>query len=75
MVETKNLTTVEKLTLIRRLQKIKVNDVLEAVGESRQNMHVKFTRGNMKESEIRKYAEALGCKVDIIFTMPDGQII
>ena len=47
----------------------------QATGQSRQNLSNKMTRGNFCEADILKIAEALGCQVDIVFTLPNGEQI
>jgi lambda repressor-like predicted transcriptional regulator len=44
----------------------------ERSGQSRQNLSNKFSRNNFTENDIKKLAEAMGCSVDIRFTLPDG---
>lgn len=47
----------------------------EATGQTRQNLSNKMSRGNFTERDISEIAAALGCKVEITFTLPDGEHI
>ncbi len=45
-----------------------VGDLAEQTGMSRQNLSNKMSRNNLQEDDIQKFAAALGCKAEIIFT-------
>lgn len=62
------LTACEKLTVIRKRKNISVGEMAEKSGMTRQNLANKFSRNNLQEDDIQKFANALGCKVEIIFT-------
>lgn len=47
---------------------MQVGDVANAAGMSRQNMSNKLSRNNLQEDDIQKFAAALGCKAEVIFT-------
>ena len=47
----------------------------ELTGQTRQNLSNKMSRGNFTEKDIVAFAQALGCQVEIRFTLPDGTII
>ena len=66
------ITVAEKLRLITRRQNMSIADLAAATHQSKQNLSNKLSRGNFSELDIDRYAEALGCTVDITFTLPDG---
>lgn len=66
------ITVAEKIRLIMKRQNVMMGDLAEATGQTRQNLSNKMSRGNFSEKDIISLAEALGCKVEIKFTMPDG---
>lgn len=66
------ITVAEKLRLIMKRQNMMMCDLAEATGQTRQNLSNKMSRGNFSEKDIISIAEALGCKVEIKFTLPDG---
>lgn len=66
------ITVAEKLRLIMKRQSMMMGDLAEATGQTRQNLSNKMSRGNFSEKDIILLAEALGCKVEIKFTLPDG---
>lgn len=69
------MTVAEKLAVIMKRRKMTMGELAEATGQSRQNLSNKVSRGNFTEKDIEKLAEALGCKVEIRFTMEDGEEI
>ena len=69
------LTVAEKIDIIRRRQKMSMGDLAEASGQSRQNLSNKMKRNNFTVSDIVKLSEALGCQVDVVFTLPDNTSI
>ena len=62
------LSVSEKLRLIMARKKIKVGDLADATNQSRQNLSNKLTRDNFTVNEAQKMAEALGCKLSVVFT-------
>lgn len=62
------LSATEKITIIRKRKGMQVGDVANAAGMSRQNMSNKLSRNNLQEDDIQKFATALGCKAEVIFT-------
>ena len=66
------MTAAEKLRVILKRANKNMGDLAEATGQSRQNLSNKFNRGNFSEKEINDAARALGCTVEIVFTLPDG---
>ncbi len=69
------LSVAEKIDIIRRRQKMSMGDLAEASGQSRQNLSNKMKRNNFTVSDIVKLSEALGCQVDVVFTLPDNTSI
>ena len=67
-----DITVAEKIRLIRKRQNKTMGDIAEASGQTRQNLSNKMTRGNFTEKDILALAAALGCQVEIRFTLPDG---
>lgn len=70
-----SITVAEKIRLIMKRQGKTMGDLAEASGQTRQNLSNKMTRGNFTEKDILTLAEALGCQVEIRFTLPDGNEI
>lgn len=66
------LSVAEKIRLIMKRQGMTVGELAEASGQTRQNLSNKMTRSNFSEKDIAELAKALGCSVEIRFTMPDG---
>ena len=62
------LSASEKITIIRKRKNMSVGDLAEQSGMSRQNLSNKISRNNLQEDDIQKFATALGCKTEIIFT-------
>lgn len=69
------LTVKDKLKILMDRQDVSMTALAQATGQSRQNLSNKMTRGNFCEADILKIAEALGCQVDIVFTLPNGEQI
>lgn len=67
-----NITAKEKIRIIMDRLNVNMTQLAESTGQSRQNLTNKMTRDNFTEKDIIKIASALGCKVDIVFTLPDG---
>ena len=67
-----DITVAEKIRLIMKRQNKTMGDIAEASGQTRQNLSNKMTRGNFTEKDILALAGALGCQVEIRFTLPDG---
>jgi transcriptional regulator with XRE-family HTH domain len=66
------ITVAEKMRLIMKRLNINMTELSEKSGQSRQNLSNKFSRNNFTENDIKNLAEAMGCSVDIRFTLPDG---
>ena len=67
-----DITVAEKIRLIMKRQNKTMGDIAEASGQTRQNLSNKMTRGNFTEKDILALAAALGCQVEIRFTLPVG---
>lgn len=70
-----NISVAEKVRLIMKRNKMTMGDLADATGQTRQNLSNKMSRGNFTEKDIKVIASALGCKVEITFTLPDGEQI
>lgn len=66
------MTVAEKLRIILGRTNMTMGQLAEASGQTRQNLSNKMGRGNFTEKDITALASALGCKVSITFTLPDG---
>ncbi len=66
-----NLTTVEKLRVLADRRGLSMTELAANTGMTRQNLANKFSRGDLRESDMAKLAEALGCKVKITFVLND----
>ena len=61
------LTLEEKIRAIVQHRGVTLDAIAKELGCSRQNVSLKLKRGNWKEEELRRYAEALGCDLEITF--------
>ncbi len=69
------MSATEKIRAAMRRLGITNTRLAELTGWSRQNISNKFSRDNLTEDDIAKIAEAIGCKVEITITLPDGDQI
>lgn len=67
-----DITVAEKIRLIMKRQNKTMGELAEASGQTRQNLSNKMSRGNFTEKDILTLAGALGCTVEVRFTLPDG---
>lgn len=67
-----NMTVAEKIRLIAKRVNMSMGDIAEGTGQTRQNLSNKLNRDNMSTKDIQALAEAMGCSVEITFTLPDG---
>ena len=67
-----NMTVAEKIRLIAKRVNMSMGDLAEGTGQTRQNLSNKLNRDNMSTKDIQVLAEAMGCSVEITFTLPDG---
>ena len=65
-------TTAEKIRILAKRTDKSMGDLADATGQSRQNLSNQLSRGNLSEKDIVALAEAMGCEVNIVFTLPDG---
>lgn len=61
------LTTTEKIKLIKDRCNLTLGELAERANTTRQNLNNKFSRNNFSEKEIRELGNALGCDVEITF--------
>lgn len=66
------MTVAEKIRLIAKRVNMSMGDLAEGTGQTRQNLSNKLNRDNMSTKDIQALAEAMGCSVEITFTLPDG---
>lgn len=62
-----DMTTTEKIKLLRDRAGLTLGDLAKRADTTRQNLGNKFGRNNFCENEIRKLGDALGYDVEIIF--------
>lgn len=67
-----NMTVAEKIRLIAKRVNMSMGDLAEGTGQTRQNLSNKLNRDNMSTKDIQALAEAMGCSVEVTFTLPDG---
>lgn len=67
-----NMTVAEKIRLIAKRVNMSMGDLAEGTGQTRQNLSNKLNRDNLSTKDIQTLAEAMGCSVEITFTLPDG---
>lgn len=67
-----SMTVAEKIRLIAKRVNMSMGDLAECTGQTRQNLSNKLNRDNMSTKDIQALAEAMGCSVEITFTLPDG---
>lgn len=70
-----NLTVSEKIRVLLGRLDVSVTDLAAKTGQTRQNLSNKMNRGNFTEKDIEAIASALGCSVEIVFTLPDGTTV
>lgn len=71
-VITLTLSVEQKLRMILAMQNKNLSELASASNHSLPNLSRKMRRSNFSEKDIKLLAEALGCTVDIVFTLPDG---
>ena len=67
------LRTSEKIKIILGRQSLNISDLADKLGQSRQNLTNKLSRDNFSEKELTEIAEALNCKYEGVFTLPNGE--
>lgn len=68
------LTTTEKIKIALGRKNMTIQDLADALGTTRQNLHNKLTRGNFKEEDLKQIADALGGKLKVSFVFEDDEI-
>lgn len=61
------MTTVEKIKLIRDRAGLNLGELAARAETTRQNLNNKFGRNNFSENEIRKLGDVMGYDVEITF--------
>lgn len=67
-----NMTASEKIRIIAKRVNMSMGDLAEATGQTRQNLSNKLSRDNLSQNDLLSLASAMGCTVEIKFTLPDG---
>lgn len=62
----------EKIRVLMKRKGISMGDMAEGTGQTRQNLSNKMKRDDFSESEIKKMAAVLGCRVNIQIIGADG---
>lgn len=57
----------KQIRMIMIMRDISVNELAKRLNTSPSNMTNKFKRDNFSENELREIANALNCKLDIVF--------
>ncbi len=63
------LTAAEKIKIILKRKNMTSGQLADALGQTRQNLSNKMSRDNFSEKELREIAAALGCEIEIKFTI------
>lgn len=66
-----DLTLSEYLMLVIKRKKIKLGDICETLGCTRQNLNKKFNRNSWTDESLKQIADAIGCNVRIVLTDKD----
>lgn len=61
------LTIEEKIRAIAKHRGSTLDLLAKGLGCTRQNVSLKLKRGNWTEEELRRYADALDCDIEITF--------
>lgn len=69
------MTASEKIKIILKRVGMTAGELADATGQTRQNLSNKMARDDLKEAEIKRLAEALGCAAEVVFTLPDGSTL
>lgn len=62
------MTASWKIKAILKKRHMKIAELADALGYSRQNLSNKFSRDNLTEQEISKIASLLNCTAEVVFT-------
>lgn len=63
------LSATEKIKVIMMKQGLKQPDLAKLLNVTKQNINSQFKKNNLSEKDIEKYATALNCSYEIVFTM------
>ena len=66
------LSSSEKIKLLLGRRNMTLAELATRIGSSRQNLSNKMSRSNFSEKELHTIAEALDCRVDVVFVMNDS---
>ena len=66
------MTASEKIRIIAKRVNMSMGELAEATGQTRQNLSNKLSRDNLSQNDLISLASAMGCTVEIKFTLPDG---
>ena len=66
------MTASEKTRIIAKRVNMSMGELAEATGQTRQNLSNKLSRDNLSQNDLISLASAMGCTVEIKFTLPDG---
>ena len=67
-----NMTASEKIRIIAKRVNMSMGELAEATGQTRQKLSNKLSRDNLSQNDLIALASAMGCTVEIKFTLPDG---
>lgn len=67
-----NMTASEKIRIVAKRVNMSMGELAEATGQTRQNLSNKLSRDNLSQNDLISLASAMGCTVEIKFTLPDG---
>ena len=67
-----NMTASEKIRIIAKRVNMSMGELAESTGQTRQNLSNKLSRDNLSQNDLISLASAMGCTVEIKFTLPDG---
>lgn len=67
-----NMTASGKIRIIAKRVNMSMGELAEATGQTRQNLSNKLSRDNLSQNDLISLASAMGCTVEIKFTLPDG---
>ena len=67
-----NMTASEKIRIIAKRVNMSMGELAEATGQTRQNLSNKLGRDTLSQNHLLSLASAMGCTVEIKFTLPDG---
>lgn len=62
-----DLTISERIKLIAKRKGVKLGDIAEAFGYSRQNLNQRMRRNAWDENDLKAIANVLGCELEIVF--------